>query len=154
MPWPRHKTATINLARAVAVVSVVCVVGLANNARADKPAGAASGPVDFERDIQPILARRCHACHGPDVQESGLRLDSRTATLAGGQGGPAIVPGKSSQSRLIELITGAGDDKLVMPPEGQRLSSDEIARLRAWIDEGATWPEAIDPRYCGACRST
>ncbi len=75
-----------------------------------------------------------------------MRLDSRTATLAGGQGGPAIVPGKSSQSRLIELITGAGDDKLVMPPEGQRLSSDEIARLRAWIDEGATWPEAIDPR--------
>ena len=97
--------------------------------------------IDFERDVRPILAARCHTCHGPAQQLSGLRLDRREDALKGGSSGPVIVPGRSSESRLIQLLAGM-EKTLIMPPAGDRLSDQEIGRLRAWIDEGAQWPEA------------
>ena len=78
---------------------------------------AASADVDFARDIQPILAAACYKCHGPDTQESGLRLDVRKAALDGADSGPVIVPGKSSKSRLIHLVAGLDKDTGRMPPE-------------------------------------
>ena len=98
--------------------------------------------VDFEREIAPILENRCEACHGPAQQLSGLRLDDGATALKGGYSGPVIVPGSSSTSRLMRLISG-GEGDLVMPPSGDRLSSNEIGLIGAWIDQGAHWPATV-----------
>src|SRR5579885_1158659 len=103
------------------------------------PAFAAPAKVDFSRDIEPLLHSRCQMCHGPQQQMSGLRLDQKDAALRGGNSGPVIKPGHSAESRLIRLVSGA-EGKLVMPPVGPRLTADQIALLRAWIDQGADWP--------------
>src|SRR5262245_7514503 len=70
------------------------------------PAGIASAAekVEYQRDIKPLLARRCYACHGALKQQSGLRLDTAAAIKEGGDGGPAIEPGKSGESRLIDAV--------------------------------------------------
>jgi len=99
-------------------------------------AGAAD-PVNFARDIEPVLEKHCLVCHGPQQQMSGLRLDQKEAALKGGASGQDIKPGDSAGSRLIRLVTGA--DGKVMPPVGARLSAAEIELLRAWIDQGAPW---------------
>lgn len=95
--------------------------------------------VDFVRDIDPILRKRCQACHGSVTQMSGLRLDSREAALKGGSGGTVIVPGSSSSSKLFRLVSGAEGNK-VMPPSGSRLSAEEVELVRLWIDQGVIWP--------------
>jgi len=103
---------------------------------------ASSAAVDFTRDIQPLLAKHCLTCHGPDKQRGGLRLDDAKAALAGGNSGAVIVPGKGADSRLLHLVAGL-DAEVVMPPKGRTpLTRDEVARLRAWIDQGAKWPAA------------
>jgi mono/diheme cytochrome c family protein len=99
----------------------------------------AAEPIDYARDVKPVLARHCYGCHGPEKQRSGLRLDTCAAALKGGNNGPAIVPGKSSSSRIIQAIT-ATDDVPVMPPKEPRLTTAEIVLLRAWIDAGAPAP--------------
>ena len=101
-----------------------------------KPAAA---PVDFTRDIQPILQMSCLSCHGVEKQRSGFRLDQRHAALRGGEIGKAILPGNSAESPLIRMVAGL-EEGLEMPPEGERLSPEEIAKLRRWIDDGANWP--------------
>ncbi|MBI1785734.1 DUF1549 domain-containing protein, partial [Candidatus Sumerlaeota bacterium] len=101
---------------------------------------AADKPVDFSRDVRPILQSRCYSCHGPEKQKNGLRLDSREALLAGGDTGPAVTPGKSAESLLILHVTGAGD-YAPMPPKGDPLTPEQIELLRAWIDQGAEWPD-------------
>jgi hypothetical protein len=95
--------------------------------------------VEYVRDVQPILAQRCYSCHGPQKQKSGLRLDTVAGLLEGGDSGPAIVPGKSSQSRLIKAVCGL-EDVPAMPPKGERLGAAQVALLRAWIDQGARGP--------------
>ena len=101
---------------------------------------AAAEPIDYGRDIQPILTKHCTSCHGAKKQRSSLRLDSVRAARRGGNSGPALVPGKSDASRLIIAITGGNDDVHAMPPKGPRLSASDVARLRAWIDGGAVVP--------------
>ncbi|MEX2260935.1 MAG: PSD1 and planctomycete cytochrome C domain-containing protein [Bryobacteraceae bacterium] len=103
-------------------------------------AASAAEPVDFARDIAPLFEKRCHACHGPRTQMNGLRLDDRAAALKGGNGGPVLVPGKSAESRLLRLVAGL-EDKKIMPPAGPRLTQREVGLLRAWIDQGANWPD-------------
>ena len=106
------------------------------------PVGAIRGePVDFSRQIQPLLARRCFACHGPDTREGGLRLDEAagaTAELA--DGARAIVPGAPDASVILARIT-ATDPDIRMPPEGPRLAEAEVDAIRRWIAEGARWRE-------------
>src|SRR5689334_2172439 len=96
---------------------------------------AATRTVDYLADVKPLLAQNCYACHGPEVQQSGLRLDLRQNALRGGDYGPVIVPGKSADSRLIRRLVD-GDGGMQMPPTGA-LAADEIGLLRAWIDQGA-----------------
>ncbi len=93
-----------------------------------------SNTVNFERDIRPLLHARCSKCHGDSKQKAGLRLDQKAAVMK------VIVPGKSDTSELIRRITST-DKSEMMPPTGERLSSREIALLKAWIDAGANWPE-------------
>jgi hypothetical protein len=95
--------------------------------------------VDFAREVQPLLARRCFACHGPDTQEAGLRLDeAEAATAELDSGVAAIVPGDAAGSELMARIT-SDDEFLQMPPEGSRLTAAEVEVLRRWINDGATW---------------
>ncbi len=101
--------------------------------------------VDFAKDIQPILASRCYSCHGPDQQGGHLRWDVKANATKGGLSGPAFVPGRSAKSLVIHLVTGLDKDR-VMPLAGDRLTGDEIGLLRGWIDQGAHWPEGLDPQ--------
>ena len=65
---------------------------------------ATAATPSFERDVASLLSTHCHACHGPRKQESGLRLDSRESALKGGDHGPALVPGKASESGIVLAI--------------------------------------------------
>lgn len=116
-------------------------------------AGSAFGQIDFKTDVEPIFHRNCYACHGPSVQMNGLRLDRRDVALAGGHSGKAITPSDSEASLLMQRVA-TDDAKLKMPPGDQRLSSEDIATLRAWIDEGAVWPESAEPAETKASDAT
>ncbi len=96
--------------------------------------------VDFERDIRPLLRERCGDCHGPDLEESRLRLDVRHRAVRGSEFGPVIVAGDATASPLIERVTHADEDRR-MPPD-DALTEQEIDLLRRWIDSGAPWPES------------
>jgi mono/diheme cytochrome c family protein len=101
-------------------------------------------PADFARDVQPIFAKHCLTCHGPDKQKNGLRLDSAAAILHGGDSGPPVVAGKPNDSLLLTLVSGTSPDGRVMPPKGDRLSAGEIETLKSWIAEGAKGRSAED----------
>lgn len=103
-------------------------------------AGAA-GAIDFDHDVKPIFARACLPCHGPDKQRSSFRLDRRADALKGGDYGRAIVPGKSADSPLVRYVSGADPDVVMPPAPKERLTAAEVATLRAWIDQGAKWPD-------------
>ncbi|MFO0803972.1 MAG: PSD1 and planctomycete cytochrome C domain-containing protein [Gemmataceae bacterium] len=101
------------------------------------PAAAA----DFDRDVRPIFAKHCSSCHGEKNQKGGLRLDLKKDALAGGDSGPVIVPKKPGDSPLLHRITSKEESER-MPPKGMGLSAAEIATLKAWIEQGAPWPDA------------
>src|SRR5437773_9696825 len=106
--------------------------------RAEKASAAPAqnkGKTEFSRDIQPIFNSYCVACHGPDMQQKGLRLDSAEAVLKGSATGKVVVSGNSGGSPLIRRLTGL--DKPPMPFGGQPLDAEQLALIRAWIDEGA-----------------
>src|SRR5262245_41557589 len=94
---------------------------------------AAARSVNFVRDVQPLFAANCYRCHGPDKQEAQFRLDVKESALSGGELGPAILPGKSADSLLIQAVSGLKPD-LVMPRKGNRLTTDQVGLLRAWVD--------------------
>src|SRR6266850_5228833 len=103
----------------------------------------ASKSTDFNREIRPILSENCYACHGPDVEKrkAGLRLDKQDGALAELKSGNiAVIPGKASESKLVERITSKDDDER-MPPlkTGKHLTPAQIETLRRWIAEGAEW---------------
>jgi hypothetical protein len=106
---------------------------------------AASEPIDFNRDIRPILSEYCFRCHGPDAEarEAGLRLDHRNSALSElDSGAVAIVPGNLEQSELVRRVMSDDDGVRMPPPElGKRPNSEQIAKLIKWIDEGAAWAE-------------
>jgi mono/diheme cytochrome c family protein len=96
---------------------------------------AVAREVEFLR-VESLFKERCQMCHGSQMQMSGLRLDNGEAALKGGYSGAVIVPGDSAGSKLINLVAGL-DEKVVMPPAGERLTAEQIGILRAWIDQGA-----------------
>ncbi len=106
-------------------------------------AAAPPAKIDFEKHVQPLLAQKCFACHGDEVQQSGLRLDKRQNAMRGGDYGPVILPGKSAESKLIKRVVN-GDGGMKMPPTGP-LTADEIDLLKAWIDQGADYRMEIKP---------
>ncbi len=112
---------------------------------------SAGEPVEYLREVKPLLNEKCGACHGAVRQKSGLRLDAGQFIHRGGEGGPAITPGNAGASPLLKRLTAAAGESL-MPPEGEGkpLTADEIALLRRWIDAGAPYPSdepiPADPR--------
>ena len=105
-------------------------------------ASSSAGPseIDYERDIKPIFAKYCTECHGVDNQTSDLRLDLRHTILKGGASGRIVSPGRSSESRLIDVVSGT-DPEYSMPPDGDSLPPEAIEILRRWIDQGASGPD-------------
>jgi mono/diheme cytochrome c family protein len=102
---------------------------------------AATRTVEFVKDVQPIFAKSCVSCHGPEKQKGGYRLDSPAAALQGGETySPAIKPGDSAGSPLIHLVAGLVPDS-PMPAKGDPLTAEQIGVLRAWIDQGAKFPK-------------
>ncbi|MBL9200897.1 MAG: DUF1549 domain-containing protein, partial [Opitutaceae bacterium] len=125
----------LTLSACAAAVSSAATVDVA------KLPPAATRPVDFARDVRPVLEQSCHSCHGPKKQSSGYRLDLKVSALTGGEGSaPNIRPGQSAASPLIHYVAGLVEDML-MPSKGDTLTPDQIGVLRAWIDQGAAWPD-------------
>ncbi len=110
--------------------------------------GAANGAdrVDYLRQIKPIFTEKCYACHGAWKQKGKLRLETVSLIRKGGRNGPVIVPGKPGDSELIARVSAAEED-IVMPPphEGERLSAEQLALVKRWIEEGAKGPEEPVP---------
>ncbi len=97
--------------------------------------------VSFSADVQPVLERRCSACHEPGqpgYEASGLRMNSYAEVMEGTRYGPVVLPGDALSSTLIMLVEGRADPSLKMPHGDARPpTSDEIAILRAWVEQGA-----------------
>src|SRR5262245_34769704 len=102
----------------------------------------AAHQINSNKEIKPILETRCMKCHGRGKGKGELRIDTRETFLKGGESGPAVVPGKSEESLLIELVSGLNPES-VMPKKGSKLNSGQIALLRAWIDQGVQWDEGV-----------
>jgi len=134
---------TIAIVRACACVAL-CVLGQADYSFAEDTATEF-----FEKQIRPILVDRCEACHSASKGKTNgsLALDSRDGWLKGGESGPAIVPGKPSESLLISAVQYDADG-LQMPPKegGGKLSDREIEALSEWVQMGAIDPRVEAPR--------
>jgi hypothetical protein len=105
-------------------------------------------PLEFVRDIKPVLERSCAGCHSGDTPQGGYVVLDREALLRGGESGEtAVLPGRSGRSPLFARVSGTDPD-LAMPPDDKRdkypaLTPEELQAFRAWIDEGALWPEGV-----------
>lgn len=114
-----------------------------------RPVDAQGEGVDYVTQIKPILVARCYACHSALRKKSGLRVDTASLLIAGGDAGPAVVPGKSAESYLISMLTGESGTRMPPENEGSALKDSEIALFKRWIDEGAHAPAETplpDPR--------
>src|SRR5262245_32735985 len=96
--------------------------------------------ISFARDVAPILSQKCIQCHGQPALMANLDLGTREGAFKGGQHGPVIVPGNAAGSHLYRHLTGQEQPQM---PLGGRLSSDEIATFRDWIDSGAEWDSTV-----------
>ena len=103
------------------------------------PPAAAKQGVTFTTDIKPIFDKTCVKCHGVKKQKAGLRLDSAEAAVHGSDDGPVFEVGQSEFSLLITNVARLGKEDDWMPPIDERkpLTQDEVALIRAWIDQGA-----------------
>jgi hypothetical protein len=103
----------------------------------------AQDKVDFQKEILPILRDSCVKCHGPEKQKAKLRLDSKADAMKGGKNGAVIKPGDSAGSEAYKrIILPKGNDD-VMPNEGEPLTKAQTDLIKAWIDQGANWPDGV-----------
>ena len=125
--------------RSITTWMVLVAAGLATLDR-----GLGAQGVDYLRDVKPLLAHKCYACHGALKQQAGLRLDTGLSILKGGESGPSVVPGNPDDSLLIQVLTG--DAGFQMPPanEGSPLDGQEFQLIRQWIVDGAVVPKEED----------
>jgi hypothetical protein len=115
------------------------LVAFASSAFAAEPNAQREALKFFENEVRPVLANRCYECHGEKKQKGGLRMDHIAHIKAGGDGGPALVPGQPDKSPMIEAIRYKDPD-FEMPPK-DKLPDKEIAVLEKWVAMGAPWPE-------------
>lgn len=97
-------------------------------------------PVDYMKEIKPILSTACYQCHSETQQKRNLRLDTAAAAIKGGENGPAVIPGNSEDSLLIKAMMGTATDLARMPYKKSPLDEEKIALLKRWIDQGAKAP--------------
>ncbi len=97
----------------------------------------ASAKVDFVKDIQPILTKTCVECHNAEKTKGDLRLDTKEGALH------AVKVGKAADSELYKRVILPKDDDDIMPPKGEPLSKAQADLIKAWIEEGAVWPDGL-----------
>lgn len=135
-PDPTHPLMKLRI-RPFAILALLCVI--AQPAPASDPQPAPEDVRFFETKIRPVLAEKCHKCHGPQKQKAQLRLDTAEGFQKGGDSGnPLVVPGKPDESLLLRAVRHA-DGVEKMPPE-EKLKDAEIADLAAWVKRGAHFP--------------
>ena len=105
-------------------------------------AARVEGAVDFDHQVVPILKKKCVECHAGEAKKGGFSLNDRAGLLEGSENGKVVTPGQAAASRLIQVVTSSDPDEQ-MPPKGERLTPEEVAVLRAWIDEGAAWTDGF-----------
>jgi len=147
----RHRARTRPRASTIAAVMVVALAASASRAVGAEPTAPTTAPttdspstaqIEFNRDIRPILAAHCYACHGPDARsrQAELRLDDRESAVADRDASHAIVPGSAATSEVYRRLTTADAAERMPPPESKApLSAAQIELVRRWIDEGAVW---------------
>jgi cytochrome c553 len=119
------------------LAAAIVTLGSPANAPAAEPPEPSTEEIKFfEEKVRPILAENCYKCHGSEDQKGSLRLDVRSMVMAGGESGPAIVPGKPDESLLVEAVKW---ESYEMPPSG-KLSDLQIATISEWIKRGAPMP--------------
>jgi len=128
-PWQ----AVTRVCRALALAGAIGSVG-----------AAVPDTVDFNRDVRRILSENCFACHGPDSRSRGgspvLRLDQAESATADRKGTRAIAPGRPDESEMLRRITTTDPDDHMPPPDsGKKLTGEEIAVLRKWVEQGAPY---------------
>ena len=138
----------LRCARLAAILAVaICLLGLdaARAAESGSSAELVATPEQerfFEEKVRPVLATKCMECHGPQKQESGLRLDSRQAVIDGGDSGErAVVPGEPERSLLVKAINHVGDYH--MPPT-TKLPDEQVNAITEWVKIGAPWPKSAE----------
>jgi mono/diheme cytochrome c family protein len=128
--------------------------------------------VDFTQEVYPLLKESCFSCHGAQKQKGKYRCDTKEGAFKDTEHGPTIVPGSSEQSALIHMVCGLIDEMLMPPPsdkpgQSEKLTNEQVGILRAWIDQGAVWPDGpiaevvktvtfavdIQPMFATACAS-
>ena len=104
----------------------------------------AAEPVDFNRDIRPILSDNCFECHGPDAEQrqAELRLDTRDGLFRKTDEHSSVVPGDLAKSELFRRITSSEPDER-MPPDdsGRKLTAEQVSAIKKWIESGAEWQQ-------------
>ena len=123
--------------RAMRSLLVAFVVGLT------AASAVAEEPVLFLRDIWPVLARDCIACHSVKQRYANLQLDSPARILQGGDIGPAVVPGQPEKSELVRRLLLPAESPDRMPRERKPLTQAELARVQRWIAEGAKFGDWV-----------
>ena len=130
MPLPRR------IPVLAALILLLCVGASAS-------AAEAIPPVDFNRDVRPILAENCFLCHGPDdgTRKAKLRLDVRDAALKGGKSGTAaVMPGKPADSALVARITSSDPEQRMPPADSKKaLTPQQVETLKKWVESGANY---------------
>jgi hypothetical protein len=106
-------------------------------------AGPARAAIDFVKDIKPLIEQSCIRCHSGPKAKGGLSLETKDGLLKGGNEGKVVTPGKSADSKLFKALVAPKDDDNKMPPDGERLSKAVTDKFKAWIDEGANWPDGV-----------
>lgn len=131
-----------NHLRFTAAIAFACIIAL-NGSSSMRCASAGAKELEFNRDVQPILAENCYACHGFDeaAREADLRLDTFDGATGRDEGvTAAIVPGKPAESLLIDRVFSNDQDALMPPPNtGKQLTSAQKEILRQWVSQGATY---------------
>lgn len=142
LPSVNRFVTPLNRYVAVVALSITPLLSLGSG-----QASAAEKQIDFAKQVQPILAKRCFACHGPDESEGGLRFsDEKSAYAEAESGEHAIVPGDVDASQIIARIS-SDDEFERMPPEGDALKPEEIQLITKWVKQGAKWSKhwAFEP---------
>ena len=136
-------TTPVLLSFVIVLSAALCATAALTPEQRQKLPPPAAQTIDFTRDIKPILETSCVKCHGQSKDKGGFRIDTRELLVKSGDNGPAVLAGKSAESYLIELVSGLDPDN-VMPVKGSKLTTTQVGLLRAWIDQGMKWDDAIN----------
>ena len=116
-------------------LTVILLFAWMTNVRAEQPKEDNGNPITFEDNVAAIFRKSCSVCHGDGKQEAGLNLANYAAVMKGSGGGEILVAGRSSSSRLIEVLKSTEEGER-MPPDGERLSVEAVSVISQWIDTG------------------